>query len=265
MIAASAVRADFANARLMGVPAEYHASIGSTNDEAFRRAAKGAPEGLVVVAGRQTAGRGRQGRTWWDAPEASLLFSALLKPAIPARQFPLLSLAMACSVAEIGGAETGAAFTVKWPNDVLVDGRKVGGSLVECAARGDEVEYLIVGVGANLNVDLDALGAALGPAAAGATSLRAATGHEVDRDAFAAAYLNALDAWARCYRGEGASAVLEGWSQLDILTGRQVEIRGAGERFLGRVAGVDHAGRLIVQDAVGERRTVSSEEICVRD
>ena len=161
--------------------------------------------------------------------------------------------------------DAGAVPAIKWPNDVLVDGRKVGASLLACAARADEIEYLIVGVGANLNVDLDALRAALGPAAAAATSLRAATGREVDREAFAAAYLNALDAWVRRYRAEGPSAVLEGWSRLDILTGRQVEIRGAGSPFVGRVAGVDPSGRLVVQDALGERRTVLTEEILPYD
>lgn len=238
--------------------------VESTNATLSRLARSGAPEGTVVLAESQTAGRGRLGQPWFSPPDVNLYASVLFRGPLALKDAPIFSLIGGLALAE-AVREAGATPAIKWPNDVLVDGRKVGGSLVECVARGDQVEYLILGVGANLNVDLDALGAALGPAAAGATSLRAATGREVDRDAFAAAYLNALDAWARCYRGEGASAVLEGWSQLDVLTGRQVEIRGAGERFLGRVAGVDHAGRLVVQDAVGERRTVSSEEICVRD
>jgi BirA family biotin operon repressor/biotin-[acetyl-CoA-carboxylase] ligase len=161
--------------------------------------------------------------------------------------------------------DAGATPAIKWPNDVLVDGRKVGGTLIECAARGNEVEYLVVGVGVNLNVDLDALGVALGPTAREATSLHAVIEREVDRDAFAAAYLNALDVWTRCYRGDGPSAVLEGWRRLDILTGRRVEIRGAGSRFIGRVAGVDPTGRLVVEDGLGERRAVTTEEIVVCD
>jgi biotin-(acetyl-CoA carboxylase) ligase len=83
----------------------------------------------------------------------------------------------------------------------------------------------------------------------------------VDRDAFAASYLNALDAWASCYRGEGPSAVLEAWCERDILTGRRLENRGAGYPYNGRVSRIDPRGRLVVQDALGERRTVSTEEI----
>jgi BirA family biotin operon repressor/biotin-[acetyl-CoA-carboxylase] ligase len=238
--------------------------VESTNATLGRLARSGAPEGTVVIAEAQTAGRGRLGQPWFSPPDVNLYASVLFRGPLALKEAPVFSLTGGLALAE-AVRDAGATPAIKWPNDVLVDGRKVGGSLIECAARGDEVDYLILGVGANLNVDLDALGAALGPAAADATSLRAATGREVDRDAFAAAYLNALDAWVRCYRGEGPSAVLEGWSGLDILTGRQVEIRGAGFRFIGRVAGVDVSGRLVVQDALGERRTVSTEEIVVCD
>ncbi len=238
--------------------------VESTNATLSRLARSGAPEGTVVIAEAQTAGRGRLGQPWFSPPDVNLYASVLFRGPLALKEAPIFSLIGGLALAEAVRA-AGATPAIKWPNDVLVDGRKVGGSLIECGAREDEVEYLIVGVGANLNVDLDALGAALGPAAADATSLRAATGREVDRDAFAAAYLNALDAWAACYRGEGPGSVLEAWSQLDILTGRQVEIRGAGDRFIGRVTGVDPSGWLVVQDALGERRTVSTEEIYICD
>jgi BirA family biotin operon repressor/biotin-[acetyl-CoA-carboxylase] ligase len=238
--------------------------VESTNATLSRLARSGAPEGTVVIAEAQTAGRGRLGQPWFSPPDVNLYASVLFRGPLALKEAPIFSLIGGLALAEAVRA-AGATPAIKWPNDVLVDGRKVGGSLVECGARGDEVEYLIVGVGGNLNVDLDALGAALGPAAADATSLRAAIGREVDRDAFAAAYLNALDAWAACYRGEGPESVLEAWSQLDILTGRQVEIRGAGDRFIGRVTGVDPSGWLVVQDALGERRTVSTEEIYICD
>jgi BirA family transcriptional regulator, biotin operon repressor / biotin---[acetyl-CoA-carboxylase] ligase len=238
--------------------------VESTNATLSRLARSGAPEGTVVLAEAQTAGRGRLGQAWFSPPDVNLYASVLFRGPLALKEAPLFSLVGGLALAD-AVRESGGSPAIKWPNDVLVDGRKMGGSLIECGARGDEVEYLVLGVGANLNVDLDALGAALGPAAAGATSLRAAIGRDVDRDAFAASYLNALDARVSCYRGEGPGSVLEAWSERDILTGRQVEIRGAGYRFIGRVAGVDLRGRLVVQDAVGERRTVSTEEICVCD
>lgn len=234
--------------------------VESTNATLSRLARSGAPEGTVVLAEAQTAGRGRLGQPWFSPSDVNLYASVLFRGQLTLRDAPLFSLVGGLALAD-AVREAGATPAIKWPNDVLVGGRKVGGSLIECGARGDEVDYLVLGVGVNLNVDLDALSAALGPAAVGATSLRAAIGREVDRDAFAASYLNLLDAWVSCYRAEGPAAVLESWSERDILTGRQVEIRGAGYRFIGRVAGVDPRGRLVVQDAVGERRTVSTEEI----
>ena len=238
--------------------------VESTNATLSRLARSGAPEGTVVLAESQSAGRGRLGQPWFSPPGVNLYASVLFRGSLTLKEAPLFSFIGGLALAD-AVRETGASPAIKWPNDVLIDGRKVGGSLAECGARGAEVDYLIVGVGANLNVDLDALGSALGPAAAFATSLRAATGVEVDRDAFAAAYLNALDAWARCYRGEGPSSVLEAWRARAILTGRRVEIRRGSHRFVGRVGGVDEQGRLVVQDALGERVTVSTEEIHLCD
>jgi BirA family biotin operon repressor/biotin-[acetyl-CoA-carboxylase] ligase len=145
---AAAVREEI---RFLGVPIERHASIGSTNDEVFRRAEEGAPEGLLVTADVQTAGRGRRGRTWWDAPGASLPFSLLLRSALVLPRYPLFALAMACSVAEAGEAETGAPLTVKWPNDVLHDGRKLCGILAESRAGGAAGSLLVIGTGVNVN------------------------------------------------------------------------------------------------------------------
>jgi BirA family biotin operon repressor/biotin-[acetyl-CoA-carboxylase] ligase len=247
------------SASVVGRQLYLFGEVESTNAALRRLARLGALEGTVVLGESQTAGRGRLGQPWFSPPLVNLYASVLFREPLALREAPLFSFIAGLALAD-AVRDTGGSPAIKWPNDVLVDGRKVAGSLIECGARGDEVDYLIVGVGANLNVDLDALGAALGPAAAGATSLRAATGCEVDRDAFAAAYLNALDAWARLYRAEGPGPILEAWGTLDILTGRQVEIRGAVP-FIGRVAGVDAGGRLVVQDALGERRVVSNDEV----
>jgi len=251
-------------APVVGRQLYLYGRVESTNDTLARLARSGAPEGTVVIAEAQTAGRGRLGQPWFSPPNVNLYASVLFRGTLALKDAPVFSLIGGLALAE-AVRDAGATPAIKWPNDVLVDGRKVGGTLIECAARGDEVEYLVLGVGANLNVDLDTLGAALGPAARDATSLRAVTEREVDRDAFAAAYLNALDAWTTRYRSDGPSAVLEGWRALDILTGRRVEIRGAGSRFIGRVAGVDPSGRLVVEDGLGERRTVTTEEILPYD
>ncbi len=137
--------------RFLDVAVEVHESLGSTNDEAFRRAQEGATEGLVVLAGHQTSGRGRLGRTWFDGPERSLMFSILLKPPIPLQSYPLLSLALASSIARAAsGIATG--FSIKWPNDVLHRGKKLAGVLAESRSlRPGEPAVLVLGAGVNVN------------------------------------------------------------------------------------------------------------------
>ncbi len=138
--------------RFLGVPVEAHLCLGSTNDEALRRAREGAREGLVVVAEEQSAGRGRHGATWFGGAGKSLLFSVLLKPVIPLPSYPLLALALACAVAEAGGDSVGATLDVKWPNDVLHRGRKLCGVLAESRALEPGLApMLVVGAGVNVN------------------------------------------------------------------------------------------------------------------
>jgi BirA family biotin operon repressor/biotin-[acetyl-CoA-carboxylase] ligase len=141
----------------LDVPLERHASLGSTNDEALRRAEEGAPTGLIVLAENQTAGRGRQGRAWSDVPRASLAFSVVLRPSIPLPHYPLLAIAMACAVAEAGEALTGRPLSVKWPNDVIQERRKLCGVLAESRVpsmtRGPGGTGLALVVGAGVNVN----------------------------------------------------------------------------------------------------------------
>jgi len=233
--------------------------VESTNATLGRLARSGVPEGTVVLAEVQTGGRGRLGQPWFSPPGVNLYASVLLRERLTLDEVSVFSFVAGLALADAVEA-AGASPTIKWPNDVLIDGRKMGGARIECSARGTEVEHVIIGVGANLNVGLDDLAVALGPRAE-ATSLRAATGHEIDRNAFAADFLNALDTWVRRYRKDGPTPILEAWRGSDILTGRQVEIHDNGEAFVGRVAGMDRHGRLLVRDAVGESRTVTTEEI----
>lgn len=139
--------------RFLGVPVEAHPYLESTNDEVFRRARDGAPEGLVVVAEHQTSGRGRLGRSWFDAAGRSLMFSVLLKPAVPLQSYPLLALALASSVADAGAEAVGEPLDVKWPNDVLYRGRKLCGVLAESRALAPgERPVLVIGTGVNVNL-----------------------------------------------------------------------------------------------------------------
>jgi BirA family biotin operon repressor/biotin-[acetyl-CoA-carboxylase] ligase len=236
------------------------AEVESTNATLRRLAREGAVEGTVVLADSQTAGRGRMGRPWFSPPGVNLYASVLFRPTFAAREAGRFGLIAGLAVSD-AIRELGLYPAIKWPNDVLVGGRKVAGSLAECALASGRVDFLLLGVGVNLNVSDEDLAAGLGPAAAGATSLAAATGRQVDRNAFAASYLSHVDAWARRWAQQGVDAVLQAWHQRDILTDRHVEVRGAQGSFAGRVQGLDAEGLLVVVDETGQRRTVTSEEI----
>jgi BirA family biotin operon repressor/biotin-[acetyl-CoA-carboxylase] ligase len=238
--------------------------VDSTNTVLCQLARSGATEGTVVLAETQRRGRGRLGQEWFSPAGVNLYASVLFRQPLLPRQAGLFSFIAGLALAD-AIRELGLHPAIKWPNDVLVNTRKVGGSLVECAIRDETVEFLVLGIGANLNVRAESLESALGDAAASATSLSEALGHEVDRNAFAAAYLNRLEEWALAYKKAGAGPVLEAWRARDILTGRRVAVRGTGAGYEARVLGVNDEGQLVVQDSLGARRLILTEEIRALD
>lgn len=238
--------------------------VESTNARLRSLARAGARTGTVLLAEEQTAGRGRHGQAWFSPSGVNLYASVLLRPKIHPRELGVFSLLAALALAD-SIKEFGAEPSIKWPNDVLIEGKKVGASLLECAVRGEEVDYVIVGVGANLNVDLSELRAALGPGGGFATSLAEVTGHEIDRNAFAATYLNNLDRWAYVSEMQGPEGILAAWRRREILGGRRVQVRGVDDAYEGRVLGVDDRGSLWVEETLGRRHVLSSEEVRVLD
>jgi BirA family transcriptional regulator, biotin operon repressor / biotin---[acetyl-CoA-carboxylase] ligase len=238
--------------------------VDSTNTVLRALARAGAADGTVVLADGQRQGRGRLGQEWFSPSGVNLYASVLLRDRVRPREAGLISLLAGLALADTV-KELGIHPAIKWPNDILVGRKKIGGSLMECACRGEAVDFLVLGVGVNLNVDPDSLRAALGDAATAATSLSTVTGYEIDRNAFAASYLNHLEDWALRRRIDGAAPVLSAWRDLDILTGRRVMVRGVGNGFDGRVLGVNDEGQLVVQDSLGRGHLVLAEEIRVLD
>jgi BirA family biotin operon repressor/biotin-[acetyl-CoA-carboxylase] ligase len=239
--------------------------VKSTNTVLGHLARSGAEDGTVVLAESQRHGRGRLGQEWFSPGGVNLYASTLFRGRLTPREAPRFSFIAGLAVAD-AVKELGLRPAIKWPNDVLVDTKKVAGSLAECVTRGETVDFLVLGVGVNLNVDEAALHAALGASGAAATSLSAVGGREIDRNAFTASYLNHLETWACRYREDGAGAVLAAWRDRDILTGRRVLVRGnAAARFEGRVLGVTDDGQLVVEDALGARHVILTEEIRVLD
>ncbi|MGE5591638.1 MAG: biotin--[acetyl-CoA-carboxylase] ligase, partial [Bacillota bacterium] len=175
----------------LGEPLECHRSLASTNERARALAARGLPEGLTVIAWEQTAGRGRLGRAW-TSPPGGLWMSVLLRPPVAPAEIAGVTLTAAVAVAEAIELTAGVRVGIKWPNDLLVDGRKVCGILTELAAEADRVNHVVVGIGINANLDREALPEA---APTPPTSLRLAAGRDVSLPRLAAAVLDRLEAW----------------------------------------------------------------------
>ena len=239
-------------------------TVVSTNSTLRELAMKAAPEGTVVIAEAQTAGHGRFGKPWFSPPAVNLYLSALLRPTVPPRDVGGFSFVGSLALCDAIKAE-GLDATIKWPNDVLVEAKKVAGILVECATIENRVDYVVVGFGVNLNVTHKELMAALGHSGHAAGSLADFAGREIDRNAFAAALLNHLARWVETYRAHGPAPLLAAWRDRDILTGRRVEVRGEGPSYDGRVLGVDGQGHLLLRDSRGDLRRVLAGEIRLSD
>ncbi len=179
----------------------------STNDEAASWARGGAPHGAVVVADSQTAGRGRQGRTWHSPPGECLYFSTVLRPSLPVRELPPITLAVGVAVAETV-TRFSVTPTLKWPNDVLVGKLKIAGILTETASQGERADHVIVGIGVNLNVT--SFPADLSPIA---TSLRLLRGRPVDRMHFTAVLCERLENWYEHFIIDGPDQIKAAWTR----------------------------------------------------
>jgi BirA family biotin operon repressor/biotin-[acetyl-CoA-carboxylase] ligase len=218
-------------------------------------AERNAPEGRVVVANAQSAGRGRHGRTWISPAGAGLYVSAVLRPAGQALQ--LLTIAAGVAAAEGIQSATGLAASVKWPNDVYAHGRKVAGILAEASSSdgAGAIQHVVVGAGINVRPS------AYPPAIAGrATSLEAELGRPVDRGLVLAEYLCALAARYRDLQNGGATMIIEAWrARAASMLGRRVQWDAAGTTHDGIALDIDDTGALVVRTAAGPVRLTAGE------
>ena len=230
----------------------------STNDDARSLAGDGAPEGTVVLASRQTAGRGRLGRTW-DSPQGGAYFSLVLRPPIPPSQAAPLALVIGLGIARGLQEELGVEFSLKWPNDVGLSGGKLAGILLEMTAEADCVNWVVVGVGLNVRHPKG-----VRPSEKIAFLEDAAPGVRI-----AEVVAVALEGIARTYadwlRG-GFSELRDQYEAHLSLIGEEVVVRDVGGtvRAAGTVTGIDEEGRLLILGASGEE-AVAAGEVTLRD
>ncbi|MGI8424699.1 MAG: biotin--[acetyl-CoA-carboxylase] ligase [Chloroflexota bacterium] len=250
--------------RTIGRRVIYHATTGSTNDDAKHLAFAGEPEGTVVLADEQTAGRGRAGKSPWVTPaNTSIALSVLLRPSLAPQQ--LGTLAMIAGLSAVDGVARGASVraSLKWPNDVLVGERKLGGILVESALSGTGVTSAVIGIGLNVNLSTAAFGR-LPDAALAPTTLLQAAGQHVPREAVIVALLAALDLrYARLRSGALGDVAQDYRAALSTL-GRAVSLTGAGQSVHGVAEHVTETGALVLRLVDGSRREFAYGEVTVR-
>jgi BirA family biotin operon repressor/biotin-[acetyl-CoA-carboxylase] ligase len=233
---------------------------GSTNLEAFRLAESGAVEGTVVLADRQTAGKGRLGRQWVSPGGVNLYLSVILRPVLPPYEAPQLTFLSAVAVARTIEEQTGLKPAIKWPNDLLLDKRKVAGLLNEMSAETDRVAFVILGVGVNLNMTADQFPTDLRTPA---TSLALASGRPVPRVPFAVRLLTALDEEYARFRSSGFGPVRDEWARRCNAFGRQVSVQVGTQIIQGPFAGIDHDGALLLTLPDGRLERILSGDVTV--
>ena len=236
----------------MGHPLLYFPRVASTMDVARREVGRGAAEGTVVVAGEQTAGRGRQGRSWLS-PQGSIALSVIFRPSLS----HLIGIVMVAPLAVVRAVRraTGLETGIKWPNDVLLGGKKVCGVLVESGLKGGQVDYAIAGLG--LNVDFDP--AAYREIAAIATSLSAGLGRSLPLGEVLGPLLEELDGLYLSLRA-GGPVYREWQAHLETL-GQRVTVRGEGWQEEGVAEGVDPDGSLLLRREDGTLCRLFSGEV----
>jgi BirA family transcriptional regulator, biotin operon repressor / biotin---[acetyl-CoA-carboxylase] ligase len=269
-LSAEAIAAALTTRRL-GRPVLYFPRTGSTNDVAHERAAAGAAEGLLVIADEQTAGRGRLDRRWWAPPDSSLLMSLLLRPALPPSRAGQLTMCLGLAAVEAIEAVTGLHPALKWPNDLLLEDRKLGGMLTELRLNGEQVAYAVLGLGINVNVTFDegrttndenSSSLVLRPSsdlANTAISLSMALGHPVDRLPLLAALLARCEAWyERALAGESPHAA---WAARLDTVGRRVTVATTVGSLTGVAIGVTPEGALLVRDDDAAEHVIWSGDV----
>lgn len=249
--------------RVVGREIRYLAETDSTNRQAYALGEAGAREGLVVIADRQTAGKGRMGRTWVSPPGVNLYLSVVLRPPLPPHAAPLLTFVSTLAVSRAIAAVSGLVPTHKWPNDVLVNGCKVAGLLNEMSAEADRIRFVVLGIGVNLNMTADQFPDELRMPA---TSLLLAGGRPVARALFARTLLEQLDALYAGFLQRGPAPILAEWEAGCDLIGRQVEVDEGGSGIVrGRVVGIDRDGALLLTLADGSSERILAGDVRVVD
>ena len=243
--------------RTLRGPLEVLPTTDSTNLQARLRAEAGAPEGTIVIADQQQSGKGRLGRFWASPAGVNLYCSVLLRPQMPVQQAPQLTFLSAVAVARTLAAVCDLQATVKWPNDILVGGAKIAGLLNEMDAETERINYVVLGIGINLNMTAEQFPATLNYPA---TSVLLETGRTVRRHGFVRVLLERLDRYYAEFLQHGFAPIRQRWESLCPIIGRRVRVADGSGGLTGIVIGLEPDGALRLQlDSGASERIVAGD------
>lgn len=233
------------NTEVIGREFLYFDTLSSTMDEIFRRGVEGAPEGVVVCAETQTRGRGRLGRSWTSPKGKGIYLSVLVRPKVSPMEATKLTLLSAVALCEAVRRSTGLNVAIKWPNDLLIEDRKLAGILTEMSAEVDRVNFVGIGIGLNVNTPA----AHLPPQA---TSLKIEAGRSFSRADMVREILRSLDEWYLRWLKEGDRVVLTRWKELSATLGKSVRVLEGNFSCEGTAVGLAPDGGLLVRLSDGK-------------
>jgi BirA family transcriptional regulator, biotin operon repressor / biotin---[acetyl-CoA-carboxylase] ligase len=248
----------------IGKVIHYFDETGSTNTVLSRLAEQGASEGTAVIADKQTSGKGRLGRKWFSPPGMNLYISILFRPSIPACESPLLTFLASVALVETI-KKTGVRNTsIKWPNDVLIDGKKAAGVLTEMSPRGERVDYIVVGVGVNINMTRAEIKREMGETARFATSLKESLGADIDRAKFTGDFLLEIESWYQTFNRRGKTSIIREWTERWGGYNKRVRVATEdGNLIEGIATGIDGEGHLLIKKDDGSAVSIITGDVSV--
>ena len=256
ILAPSLLRAELGQGEL-GRKIVHYFRTESTNDDALRLAARAAPHGTLVLAEEQTAGRGRFGRAWYSERSSGIYSSIILRPPLPPAAAPVLTLMAGVAAHDAVSSVTGLPVDIRWPNDLLVNGKKVSGILTEMSAELDRLHAVVLGIGINVNHR------EMPPALKGiATSLRIEGGKPYSRAQILVSLLKELERHYRLLLDKGSAAIVEAWSAASTFArDKQIRVTAGSGEFPATTEGLEPNGALRVRRADGRQESLVAGEI----
>lgn len=246
--------------KLVGKDIHIFDELGSTNDLAKTMASNGAPSGTVILADSQTKGRGRMGRSFISPPGVGIYLSVILRPTLPPGRLPIITLGSGVAVARAVNEVTDLKILLKWPNDLLLNTKKAGGILTEGKIENDEMSFIIIGIGLNVNTEIEHFPPDLLPLV---TSLKAEKGERISRTALVKELLEQIE-WIFFQLEQGCEErIIKEWSDYSTTLGKWIRVSSQNSVIEGLAERLDETGAMVLRRSDGQLERITAGEVTI--